>query len=99
MRLLLIDLASACRGVEVEGVTDPSESSDISEALERDLRRNLSSLKASDPMSLSGDSDRDSFSAIATTSTHKLSEGAETSNSNEEFKNRHQINCQINQGR
>lgn len=64
MRLLLIDLASVCRGVEVEGVAEPSESSDISEALERDLRWNFSSLKASDPMSLNGDSDRDSFSVM-----------------------------------
>lgn len=64
MRLRLMDLASACRGVDVEGVAEPSDSSDISEALERDLRRNLSSLKASEPMSLKGDSDRDSFSAM-----------------------------------
>lgn len=73
IRLLLVGLASACRGVDVEGVTDPSESSDISEALEGDLERwNLSSVKASEPISLKGDSDRDSLSAMVTIIWYKL---------------------------
>ena len=65
MRRLLTGLASILFGVAVEGVADPSDSSDMSEALVGDLERwNLSSVKASEPMSLKGDSERDSRSAI-----------------------------------
>lgn len=54
-----------CLGVEVDGVTEPSEASDMSDAFEGDRERwNLSSVKASEPMSLNGDSDRDSALAM-----------------------------------
>lgn len=51
--------------MDVEGVADASDSSDMSEALDRDRDLwNLSSVKVSEPISLKGDSDRDSVSAM-----------------------------------
>ena len=65
MRLRFAGLASGCRGVDVDGVADASETSDIADAIDCDLDLwNFSSEKASLPMSLNGDSDRDSASAI-----------------------------------
>jgi len=54
------------RGVAVEAVADSaSDASDMSDGSDGDLDlRNFSSVKASEPMSLKGDSDRDSRSAM-----------------------------------
>lgn len=66
MRLRFAGRASVFCGVDVEGVADASEeTSDIIETCDADLERwNFSSVKASLPISLKGDSDRDSASAI-----------------------------------
>lgn len=66
MRRRFDGLASIVRGVAVEAVADSaSDASDMSEAFDGDLDlRNFSSVKASEPMSLKGDSDRDSRSAM-----------------------------------
>ena len=66
IRLRFVGLASKCWGVKVEGVADTSDKSDIADASDNDLDLwNFSSENASLPISLKGDSDRDSRSAIS----------------------------------